>query len=122
MNRVRRIFTSCQKRVRIGKGIISLGMVGYAYEDSAAKDNNKKVAHTEGEPVKEKPKLNIVSREIFTLDSLKKYDGVQNDNVYIAVNGIVYDVSSSDMYRRDPDVPEDEAGYSCFVRERCHIL
>lgn len=33
-----------------------------------------------------------------TYEQLRKFDGVANSNVYVALKGVIYDVSSSDFY------------------------
>jgi predicted heme/steroid binding protein len=37
--------------------------------------------------------------KVFTLDELKKYDGKNGNPAYVAVNGIVYDVSKSSRWK-----------------------
>lgn len=37
----------------------------------------------------------------FTLDQLKKYDGVQKEQVFLAAKGIIYDVTNTTFYRKD---------------------
>ncbi|MCR3956970.1 MAG: hypothetical protein NUK57_11795 [Gudongella sp.] len=35
---------------------------------------------------------------VFTLDELAEYDGLDGQEAYVAVDGVVYDVSGSDMW------------------------
>eukprot|EP00040_Diaphanoeca_grandis_P013606 m.68840 g.68840 ORF g.68840 m.68840 type:complete len:169 (+) comp24004_c0_seq2:437-943(+) len=42
---------------------------------------------------------NVVTGNDFTLDMLKKYDGVSQNEMYFACAGKVYDVTESEMFR-----------------------
>lgn len=47
----------------------------------------------------EDPSEQISSDEVFTIDKLSKYDGKDGNPAYIAVDGVVYDVSNSSRWR-----------------------
>lgn len=42
---------------------------------------------------------NLVEERVFTLEELKAYNGKEGSPAYIAVNGMVYDVSNSSRWR-----------------------
>lgn len=51
------------------------------------------------EPQATPNKTSISQQRIFTLDELKNYNGQNGNPAYVAVNGVVYDVTKSPKWR-----------------------
>lgn len=44
-------------------------------------------------------KTNTTQQKVFTLDELKKYNGLNGTPAYVAVNGVVYDVTNAEKWK-----------------------
>ena len=62
-------------------------------------DLNENNATTEVTEPSEQDESTVSDEKIFTLDELKQYNGKDGKPVYVAVDGIVYDVSASDKWK-----------------------
>lgn len=45
------------------------------------------------------PNTSTSQQKVFTVEELKKYDGKNGNSAYVAVNGIVYDVTNSRLWK-----------------------
>lgn len=62
-------------------------------------DLNENNATTEVTEPSEQDESTASDEKIFTLDELKQYNGKDGKPAYVAVDGIVYDVSASDKWK-----------------------
>ena len=61
--------------------------------------------------IKVEVKPEVKRKTHYTSAELLEFDGEKSEKIYIALNGYVYDVTSSaDLYKRQPDDMDDEEG------------
>ena len=76
---------------------VAIGVIIFFYFANKEPDFNP-------QPIKKLPEIS----GDFTFDQLKKFNGTDSENVFVAIKGTIYDVSLSDFYKPG-------AAYSAFA-------
>lgn len=90
--------------------LISLPLILLGCSKQDSRDSNNRAAQA-------KPNINVKNLQEFTPGELAKYDGSDGKPAYVAVNGIIYDVTDAETWSKGIHYP-----WSSFKRLAGHDI